>query len=292
VRKRCRTAPDGTGRRRSVNLAPLAMGSERRVSLPMPTMGVLHEKYIAPWEAAVLKINLLTTTALVLAASCAISQSGLAAREQSGNNGTAIQSPENPAVKSAPGFNLPVAMQMHLGKPGRNRNVQFLNTYGYKRYSVSSYLSSESHSIYLGWRVVATPIKGMGSKITRILVEDCPSANSSFTVGVYTNDHGAPGNVVASGLASAHSCGWTSATIPPTRLKAGKKYWVVESDPHTGSGFAYFNEVHWIARTTGNQHKALYRYHSAYSSFVLGNNSSYTSPWLQVSGPPPFVKVK
>ena len=248
-----------------------------------------------------LKINLLTTTALVLIAStaCATAQSGPAG-DQSGNNGAAIASANSPAaqaVKSASAFAAPVAnaygcgaqMRAQLGKSGRNRNIEFLNSYGYRVCNYSFYDSTTSVS---GWEDVASPIKGTGNMITKIMVKDCPVSHSpSFAVGVYKDYHRAPGSLIASGRATANSsCGWTSATIPRTMLKTGKRYWVVESN--SVSRPDDINAVLWVSRRTSTRHNALYRYHHLHFSSSGNSNSNYTSPWLSVSGPRPSLKVK
>lgn len=253
-----------------------------------------------------LKINLLTTTALVLIASCAVAQSTLAAGGQSGNGGAAIAlaiSPAAEATSATSAFTAPVVnpgcalrVRAQVGRPGRNRNAQFLHTYGY---SVCTYHYYGHSSRASDWQVYAAPIKGTGNKISKIMVKECSSSSSpNFIVGVYTDDHGVPGKGIAGGRTSVNSsCGWTSATITPTLLKAGKKYWVVESNPSPdparssgcgGSSSCY--AVLWLPRRTG-RHNALYRYHTFYSSSLFGRSNSYTSPWLSVSGPRPALKV-
>jgi hypothetical protein len=61
------------------------------------------------------------------------------------------------------------------------------------------------------------------------------SAASQVVVGLYTDNSGSPGALLAQGTISSPTAGvWNSATIPTTPLTAGTVYWIAILAP-TGS---------------------------------------------------------
>jgi hypothetical protein len=124
------------------------------------------------------------------------------------------------------------ALQTHmeLRTPERDRNREFLCTYGY---AVSSYFNSFSSEVFEGWQHYAVPIRGEGASVSEIVVTDSQpsgSISSDFTVGIYKNTNGRPGKLIAGGTGQAQgSCLPTKVVIPKTFLAAGKKYWIEEN---------------------------------------------------------------
>lgn len=170
---------------------------------------------------------------------------------------------------------------LDFAKPSRDRNTNFLCTYGYGVFYTAG---RESGSSYIYWRQYAVPITGKGTSVTEIIVTDEPrTGSSSFKVGIYTDSGGMPGGLIADGHGKAKgSCILTTATIPKTFLAAGKRYWVVETAPLRSRGT---NSVSW-----GYKQKA--KQNDYYQSYSANSSSSTLSDWLPVSGPAPFVQVK
>jgi len=170
-----------------------------------------------------------------------------------------------------------------LGSTGRDRNTEFLCTYGYKVYNTRN---CHSGSCYHAWEHYAVPIRGKGMAVTEIVVTNSPSMGSpSFTAGIYENAKGKPGALIVSGTGQARgSCLATKVAIAKTALTAGKRYWVVEDAPvATRNGT---NAVRW-GYSKRAKHNAYYQHFSSHS----GLSGSLTD-WLPVSGPAPRVKVQ
>jgi hypothetical protein len=181
------------------------------------------------------------------------------------------------------------ALQTHmeLRTPERDRNREFLCTYGY---AVSSYFNSFSSEVFEGWQHYAVPIRGEGASVSEIVVTDSQpsgSISSDFTVGIYKNTNGRPGKLIAGGTGQAQgSCLPTKVVIPKTFLAAGKKYWIEENARACFSPPSYCeNAVSW-------GYKPNVRHNAYYQYYKYSPQSSYLSDWLPVSGPAPFVKVK
>ena len=176
----------------------------------------------------------------------------------------------------------PLQAGSDFGSPGKDRNREFLCTYGYETFYHYSYVSSWSVS----WSHYAVPIKGKGASVSKIQVTDSEPSNSDspkFNVGIYKNANGIPGSLIAGGTGKARgSCRLTTVVIPKTFLAAGKKYWIEENAPSSGAGL---NAVSWGY----NQNSR----HNAYQQTGWFNAySSSSSPWLPVHGPAPFVRVR
>jgi hypothetical protein len=170
---------------------------------------------------------------------------------------------------------------LNFGNHSRDRNSEFLCTYGYNVFYTAG---RESGSSYIYWRQYAVPITGKGTAVTEIIVTDEPrTGSSSFKVGIYTNSGGKPGGLIADGHGKAKgSCLLTTATIPKTFLAAGKRYWVVETAPLRSRGT---NSVIWGYKPKAKQN-------AYYQSYSANSSSSSLSDWLPVSGPAPFAQVK
>lgn len=173
-----------------------------------------------------------------------------------------------------------------FGNPRRDRNRDFLCTYGYDVY-YRYHIADSWSSIY--WQHYAVPIKGRGTSVREIVVTDEPYSHtysSSFNVGIYSNANGHPGSLITGGSGIAKgSCRRTEVAIPNTLLKAGKKYWVVEEAPPHNKG-GRFNEVIWGYKSNATRENALYQ------TFFSSPSSSSLSNWLPVNGPAPYVNVK
>ena len=228
-----------------------------------------------------LKNWLLTTTFLILAGSVFFSP-GEAGENSAGQpRGVAMS-----AVGGAGDRVSAIQTRMSFGNPGRDRNRDFLCTYGYDVYYRYHIYDSWS-SIY--WQHYAVPIKGRGTLVREIVVTDEPYSHtysSSFNVGIYSSANGHPGSLIAGGSGIAKgSCRRTEVVIPKTLLTAGKKYWVVEDAPPHNKG-GRFNEVIWGYKSNATRENALYQ------TFFSSAFSSSLSDWLPVNGPAPFVNVK
>ena len=226
-----------------------------------------------------LKIGLLATTALIVAGSISFvaAKSAKISNDRGGDIAiAAVAGEDGPAHAS----DRPAV----FSNPGRDRNRDFLCTYGY---DVSHYRHKYSGYYAIHWQHYAVPIKGKGASVSEIAVTDSPSVGSSkFKVGIYSNADGKPGTLIAGGAGKAHgSCLLTTVLIPKTFLAAGEKYWVEEDmGNHPG-----LNVVSW-GYNPNAKHNAYYQYYSYVSS--SGAVSSHLSDWLPVSGPAPFVKVR
>jgi hypothetical protein len=228
-------------------------------------------------EENMLRTWLLATTILMIAGSVSFSR-GEAGEKSAGQ-------PRGIAMSAAGGAdNRASALQTRLefGNPGRDRNRDFLCTYGYEVYYSKHCFSGSCHGQSQHY---AVPIRGKGKSVTEIIVTDSPvSGSPSFNVGIYENMKGKPGTPIASGTGQAlGSCIRNKVVIPKTFLVAGKKYWVEERTTRpTRQGI---NAVSW-GYNPNARHDALYQHYSYFSS------SGTLSEWLPVSGPAPFAKVQ
>jgi hypothetical protein len=229
-----------------------------------------------PGNGIMLRSGLLATTFLIVVSTFSLASARAAAISGDWSGGIAIVgigSEENRASTPQP--------RLYFGNPGRDRNGDFLCTYGYKVYFDAG---RESGYSWIDWQHYAVPITGQGVSVTEIIVTDNPAAgSSSFSVGIYENTNGRPGNLIAGAKGKAKgSCRLTTVAIARTFLAKGTKYWVEEDAPRRARGT---NAVSWGYKPNARQN-AYYQYYSANSS------SSSLSDWLPVSGPAPFVKVK
>jgi hypothetical protein len=178
-------------------------------------------------------------------------------------------------------------MNAILSNPGKDRNTEFLCTYG--SYSVYDYRYFSSASQVSGWQNVAVPIRGHGKTVGTIVVENSASPAASFTVGIYSNTpSGTPGQLIAGGVAKARpTCKRKSVAISPTVLNAGEKYWVEETVSKIGYGY---NGVLW-AIDPNARNKAYSQHHEYFAS--SSSQYSYTSHWRRIkTGPAPYFRVK
>lgn len=183
-----------------------------------------------------------------------------------------------------------------FGASSRDRNSEFLCTYGYK-VSFEHYYGSGSS--FLDWVHYAVPIKGNGVSVSEIAVTDSPAVGSpSFTLGIHKNRNGRPGKRIATGRGRAlGSCQLTTVVLPKTFLAAGETYWIVENAqnysalpsgprPNADHNPTFVsNAVYWGYKPNA-RHNALYQYCSSECG------SASRSDWLPVSGPAPFARVE
>src|SRR5262249_5183349 len=105
--------------------------------------------------------------------------------------------------------------------------------------------SGESH---WRWTHVAVPVTGHGQTVRHIRVVEAQeprSSSSKFSIGIYSDVNGIPGNRIAIGFGNiGQSCGPVSVKIPPTKLKRNTRYWIEEQVQTTQSGLV---EVYWVA---------------------------------------------
>ncbi|HEX4079778.1 MAG TPA: hypothetical protein VHX61_12990 [Rhizomicrobium sp.] len=253
-----------------------------------------------------------TALALVVSVSSTGAQSGTTGGDRSGGAGNAATVSKNHPIRAAekgyfcehaagkkdaqaPAPHIPAL----LGSSVKDRNREFLRAYGYLalpkqgsdgQYFVDNIFVSHSTDRYRGCQRVAVPIKGKGTNVSKIIVEDAPySGHSSFTAAIYSSRHGHPGNLIVGGNGRADAAK-TRIDIPETFLTAGKKYWVVESVSHIPSGSSSTeNAVMWNPRNRGSE-KGYYQYYAhLYSS---ASSYSIQSKWLPISGLAPFVRVE
>lgn len=223
-----------------------------------------------------LKIRLFMTTALTVVGSMSVAAAQLAEMPEGRSSHIAIAAAGS-VDSPAPGTDLRRVFE----NPGRDRNSEFLCTYGY-RVSHTQEVGSGYRQVH--WQEYAAPIIGKGASVSGIFVTDSPSDGSNFYAGIYTNRHGEPSQLLAAGKGKAKgSCGLTRVGIPKTFLAAGTKYWIVENSERKEGA------VSWGYRPNSRR-KGLYQYYS-FSSSSGYISYSYLSPWLAVSGPAPFVKV-
>jgi hypothetical protein len=198
------------------------------------------------------KINLQATTAFVVAASLSFlaAQSGAQAR---------------PITSHAP----------------RDRNDEFLCTYGQFRVYASQFPNSGGESSYFEY--VAVPIAGRGQIVDDITVKEARQDSPQFLVGIYsdTASH-IPGNLISGGHGRAPArCANVEVSIAPTKLERGKTYWVEE-------GVRFFPKrkqaVYWAIAP----HTTL----RAYEILVSCSNSiNCTGNWQEQSAGP-YVRLK
>jgi len=229
-----------------------------------------------------LRNKLLTTTFLIIVGSLFFAPARAAAISRDQSGGVAIT-----AVGSAQNSTPEPKMHTEFGNPVRDRNKEFLCTYGYTVYNLFIYSSSYRAS---GWQRYAVPIRGKGASVSQIQVTDSEPSNSyspEFKVGIYENRGGRPGKLIERGNGRAKGgCTDTTVTIPKTFLADGQTYWIEETVGVTHYSGDHFHAVKW-GYNPNARHNAYYRYH-----YYNRSGSSSTTDWLPVSGPAPFVRVR
>jgi hypothetical protein len=174
----------------------------------------------------------------------------------------------------------------------RDRNKEFLCSYG--NFEVSYNRDADSGAFYIMWNHVATPIKGHGKTVSRIIVREAMEQSASrlsneFSAGIYSNTaSGFPGKQIAAGVGNApQKCGIVTVSIDPTMLKKNTTYWVEETQyaqKHSNS------KVFWAADPKVKNKAYVQHHFSSYYYNSQGFDSS-TAPWQkQHSGP--YLKVK
>jgi hypothetical protein len=172
--------------------------------------------------------------------------------------------------------------------PGRDRNSDFLCSYGQLSVYAFETGGSSGSSSYVGWQHVAVPIVGHGRTVSRITVreQNVGDGGGHFSIGIYSDTpSGLPGNLISGGKAKASTnCGPVRVRIAPTTLARNKPYWVEEtvSWPHI-----WGNEraVGWASEHVSKR-KAYEQY---YMRSCCSSSSSYTSPWTEQSAGPWFI---
>jgi hypothetical protein len=237
-----------------------------------------------------LRSKLLATTFLIIVGSFSFSPVRAAAvsRDQPGFVASVASSGGNRAPA--------LQMRTELGYPGRDRNTEFLCTYGYKVYLD---LYSGQGSSFDVWVDYAVPIRGKGVSVSEILVTDAPvSESDNFKIGIHKDNNGKPGTLIADGIGEAlGSCLLTTVVIPKTLLAAGRRYWVVEKangNHHImrGPGPNAKHEPRYLRNAVNWGYKPDAKHNALYQSYYSAADSWSLSDWLPVSGPAPFVKVQ
>ena len=179
-------------------------------------------------------------------------------------------------------------------EPARDRNEEFLGTYGPATgFSISGSSKQTSHSGYIHTvrhrQYVEVPIVGKGQTINSIIVKEWASNASGqpFSATLYSSS-----GYVAYGTATAHSKHPSQVVIPikQTTLKKNTTYWIEETLPYC---IHCLNKAFWKAnpRTKLRAYVEDWRYSASSSSGGYNWSFSSSSPWtLQNSGP--FVRVK
>jgi hypothetical protein len=180
--------------------------------------------------------------------------------------------------------------------PLRDRNREFMCSYGSLPVSGYSFRSSYSSYFFSGWKDVAVPIVGRGQTVKSITVGEGQSAHTHgahFSAGIYSDAaSGIPGAAIAVGAGKApKSCGRVNIPIAPTTLRRGTTYWIEETIPLARRSRRDHEDrtntqVYW-AINPHTKHRA-YEQHGYYSS-ASGNASS--SPWTEQSAGP-YFKLK
>jgi hypothetical protein len=197
-----------------------------------------------------LRNKLLATTFLIIVGSFSFSppRAAILSGDPSGGIATA-------AVDSEESRAAALQTRTDFGNHSRDRNREFLCTYGYKVYYGAYYGEGSS---FEDWARYAVPIRGKGASVSEIVVTDSPSAGSSkFRVGIYEDRKGKPGTRIAAGSGRAQgSCVLTTVVIPKTFLAAGKQYWIEERASRRSPSDPFFNAVEWGYKSTA-KHNAL-----------------------------------
>jgi len=182
-----------------------------------------------------------------------------------------------------------------------DRNAEFLSWYGFSvsayEYSSSSACARQSsyYSYTSGYTRIAIPIEGKGASVTSITIPVAVVRGGKFNVALYTSDEkNTPRKQIAaaSGVAnesSGYCCGQiVTVSIPPTKLKKGKPYWLVESG---AAARQTNNQLGWLAEDTDytGDAKVLWQSHE-YKSVDGHVTINYTSKWTplgpeNVTGP-------
>jgi hypothetical protein len=69
---------------------------------------------------------------------------------------------------------------------------------------------------------------------------DTGNQSSKVVVGIYTDNAGKPGTLLAQGTISVTTAAaWNTATIPATTITAGQKYWIALLSPPTKGTIRY-----------------------------------------------------
>ncbi|HEX4158059.1 MAG TPA: hypothetical protein VHY79_06260 [Rhizomicrobium sp.] len=165
--------------------------------------------------------------------------------------------------------------------PGRDRNNDFLCTYG--QFDVSLSHSANSAHYQQAWTHVAVPITGRGQTVDGIVVKEGHSANTygnKFLAGVYSNAaSGMPGGLLSGGMGRAPKrCGTVTIPIAPIKLENNKTYWIEEMATLHG----HHTDILYWAINPKTKHKAYVQHYSSSSG------TQHTSPWTKQSSGPWF----
>jgi hypothetical protein len=182
---------------------------------------------------------------------------------------------------------------------GRDRNEEFLATYGGGAFSVYASSAQSSHSGYhrtnRHWQHVAVPITGKGQTVHSIIVKEgrASASSAAFSAGIYSNTAGGlPGILISGGTGVATKKHPSRITIPisATTLASNTTYWIEELIPNCRN---CSKKDYWKInkRSKLKAYVEDYRYTASSSSGGYNYSYSSTTPWsVQTAGP--FFKVK
>lgn len=170
-------------------------------------------------------------------------------------------------------------------------NQRFLCNFGFQLFTEEWCQSSDCSAINTLVTRAATPVRGEGETVSKIIVANGPIAYetiSGFYVDLYSSDHNRPGRYALTGGQINHAirgCKRRTVQITPTVLTKGKKYWIVETAQASASSndSPARNEVLW-AYDTKETSGALQQ-----TCYVGGCQKV---PWTPISGGRPYAKVK
>ena len=179
---------------------------------------------------------------------------------------------------------------MHVAD--RDANARFLCTYG--QFDVSYVSSSSNSNAVLYSRRVAVPVVGRGQTVSQIIVMEGINRFSRgfrFSAGIYSNNTGRPGKLIAGGTGSANypssTCQQVTISIPRTTLQPKTKYWIGENAP---SGVSDATNLFWYINPK-EKRNAFVKTHS-HTCSSNGRCHSSSSHWTRQSGPGPWFKLR
>lgn len=180
--------------------------------------------------------------------------------------------------------------------PERDRNSEFLSTYGPARFSVyalsGSYSVDSQVSSSFQRQYVAVPITGNGRTVHRIVVKEQGSYTREFSAGIYSNTpSGLPGKLIAGGTGTARKKHLMKVNVPiaPTKLQRNTIYWIEEMvrpclrhrrvEPQQCENVVYWKQDPYSKRKAYVRDVSYYR------------ETSHSTPWMEQSGGP-YVNVE
>ena len=172
----------------------------------------------------------------------------------------------------------------------RDRNREFLCTYGDITVSHNRFAGDSGGYSYVSWTHAAAPVRGRGQTVSQIIVMDSFDGSASratheFSAGIYSSTlHGKPGKLIAGSVGVApEACGKVTFTIPPTTLAKGKTYWIEEAADQLHG----LKKILWAVDPKAKQN-AWVQHHFSSSNYQSSGFHSSTTPWEKQSAGPWF----